>query len=326
MESHLKLSAHHAIVDPFGGQADIEDKLLCCVSEHFAEDPLRVLRLGRFLARFGEGWTVDGDTMAECLGLVQEGKLEHLTPERVWKEMSRALMERTPSQFFKFLCHLNWSGVQELTDLRGALQRPDFHPEGDSLVHTLECIDRAADMDCNLENRFAVLCHDFGKWPAFVENTAKGKNHLGGHEAMGVPLIKAFCDRHKVPNSCAKWAEHVALDHTNVHNLHNLNEKTIDKMFTRWNLKGKPHLVVWMIDCVTADGRGRTKKHAFDVHPNGDLLLALSEVWLDKVDVEALQEGRRKPLVGEAIGGAVRRQRLTNVAKAKAEFLEANPR
>ena len=319
----------HNVIDPFGGQADIEDKLLCCVSEHFAEDPLRVLRLGRFLARFGEGWTVDGDTMAECLGLVQHGKLEHLTPERVWKEMERALMEKTPSKFFEFLSSIRWEGVRELTALKGVEQRPDFHPEGDAFVHTMLCLDMSARNGDNLECRFATLCHDFGKRPAFDANTARGETHLGGHEAKGVPLVKAFCERNKVPNSCRDWAVLVALDHTNVHNLHKLNPKTVVKMFKRWNLLGIPHRAEWMFSCVTADAQGRGEKFDTLPHPNGELLIGLAHEFQRKVDVEELNANRRKPVEGKALGDSIERERQARVGKCKATLLETlavNPR
>ena len=329
MESHLKLSAHHALVDPFGGQADIEDKLLCCVSEHFAEDPLRVLRLGRFLARFGGGWKVDGDTMADCLTLVQEDKLEDLTPERVWKEVSRALCEPAPSAFFKFLSHLNWSGVKELTALKVVEQRPDFHPEGDAFVHTMLCVDVAARDGLSLEERFAVLLHDLGKRPAMEFNQALGKSHLGGHEGMGTQLVKDVCERWKVPTSCRKLALLVCLDHTNVHNLHRLKPNTIAKMFERWDLLRNEGVAVSVAHCAQADGRGRGKEFEDMEHPNFHRLMWMSTEWKKKVDVEELQTKSRKPLVGKAIGDAVRRVRVKRLAERKAwcdENMENNPR
>lgn len=317
------------VIDPFGGQADIEDKLLCCVSEHFAEDPLRVLRLGRFLARFGGGWKVDGDTMADCLTLVQEGKLEDLTPERVWKEVSRALCEPAPSAFFKFLSHLNWSGVKELTALKVVEQRPDFHPEGDAFVHTMLCVDVAARDGLSLEERFAVLLHDLGKRPAMEFNQALGKSHLGGHEGMGTQLVKDVCERWKVPTSCRKLALLVCLDHTNVHNLHRLKPNTIAKMFERWDLLRNEGVAVSVAHCAQADGRGRGKEFEDMEHPNFHRLMWMSTEWKKKVDVEELQTKSRKPLVGKAIGDAVRRVRVKRLAERKAwcdENMENNPR
>lgn len=317
------------LIDLFGGRKDLEFKCLCVVGEHFSEDPLRVLRLARFWSRLGREWSIEKDSKALCQHMVRDGQLNHLTPERVWKEMSRALMEDHPELFFEFLCDLGWDGLREVSALKGVEQRPDFHPEGDAFVHTMLCLRMAARNGDNLECRFATLCHDFGKRPAFDANTAAGKTHLGGHESMGVPLVKDFCERWKVPNECRDWAVLVALDHTNVHNLHKLKPTTIVKMFNRWNLLRKPERFMWMRNCVTADAQGRGEKFDTLPHPNEILLMGLGFSFTQKVNVDEVNSKRRKPLEGKALGDAIMRERQARVAKLKTELLETlehNPR
>lgn len=302
------------LIDPFNGLEAIKRKELAMVGGAFVEDPLRVLRVGRFLSRFGKDWTVEMHTWQVCKSMSINGKLDNLTPERVWKEMSRALMEDTPSQFFDFIRSISWDGMREVNALVGVEQRPDFHPEGDAFVHTMLCLDVAARDELTLEERFAVLCHDFGKRPAFEFNTAKGENHLGGHEGMGVPLIEAFCDKWKVPNDCRKLATLVARDHTHVHNLHKLKAKTIAKMFERWDLLRHPERAHHIALCCQADGRGRGEDFEDMEHPNFKRLLTLAAAWCEKVDVKLVNENRREPLQGKALGDAIRRVRVQRLS------------
>ena len=309
------------VIDPFNGVQHIKDKILEHIGPHFTEDPLRVLRLCRLQARFGDEWRIDSDTISLCDRLVREGHLDSLTPERVWKEMSRALMEPSPDLFFSTLHFLDWTGMPELVDLFKCPQRPDFHPEGDAGIHTLLCLRAAAKMELSLPERFAVLCHDFGKWPAHLENTSHGKHHLGGHEWMGVPLIHEFCDRWKVDNDCRKLATTVARDHTNVHNLNKLNPKTTAKMLERWDVLRHPDRWLQIINCCTADGRGRGPKFENMDHPNDKLLARIVGAWQAKVDVEELQQQQRdkgRPLLtGDKIGEKVRRIRLGRLEEEK---------
>lgn len=310
-----------SIVDPFGGRKHIKDKVLEGVSEHFREDPLRVLRVARFLARLGNEWTISGALRDELEFMVKDGLLNDLTPERVCREMQRALMEDHPQIFFEFICSLDWDGVKEITALRGVEQRSDFHPEGDAFIHTMLCLKQSARNGNPLPSRFATLCHDFGKRPAYDYNRSKGENHLGGHEAMGLPLIDNLCNRWKVDNNCRKLAKTVTMYHTNIHNLKKLNPKTVVKMFNRWNLLGKPDILDNIIQCVTNDVQGRGEEYENMEHPNRDLLLCLAEAYLRKVDVEEINRDRVKPLSGQGLGNEINSERIRRVAKAKEEFL-----
>ncbi len=309
------------LVDPFNGQQHLKNKKLEHVSKHFSEDPLRVLRVARFLARFGPEWNIDGSTISLCDSMVSNGELDSLTAERVWKEMSRALMEDSPHLFFETLHFLDWEGIPELTALFKVPQPPAHHPEGDAGIHTLLCLEAAAKMNLTLEERFAVLCHDFGKWPAHVENTARGDTHLGGHEEMGLPLIDALCDRWKVTNDCRILAKLVAKDHSNVHGLAQRNPKTLVKMFERWDILRHPERTLQIFHCCVADQRGRGPTHEDDIHPAADLLPHLHEAWCRKVDVAHIQhQSVDKKLAGKLLGEKVRQTRMARVKATKKEL------
>ena len=309
------------VIDPFGGVSDIENKVLRHTSEAFAEDPLRVLRLARFLARFGEGWHPAADTMVLIQDMINQGMLTELTPERVWKEVSRALMEPRPDAFFKFLWLMDANIIPELDRLFFVPQRKDFHPEGDAGIHTMLCLQAASAMNLTLEERFAVLCHDLGKFPAWEINSAKGKNNLGNHEVLGLDLVDAVCERWKVPNDCKTLARLVTKDHTNIHNLKNLRPNTIAKMFERWDLIRHPERALQIMNCCTADGRGRGPDHENDTHPSVDILPHFVAAWLQKVDVDAIQAERKEKgrplLTGQHIGARVRKERLERLTEVK---------
>lgn len=313
------------IVDPHNGMADIRSKTLRHVGYFFKEDPLRVLRIARLLARFGDDWKVDGMTELVCWDMAEEGDLHQLTPERVWKEVSRALMEDHPDLFFKFMHNLSNPNAMEaggyifcpeLSNLKGLMQNLKYHPEGCTFEHVMQCLRAAAKMGLTLEERYAVLCHDFGKREALEYN--EGRN-MSGHESMGVPMVEALSLRWKVPNDCKWLAVTVTRDHTHVHNLQKLRPVTVGRMFKRWNVIGRPNVPQMIVNCCTADGRGRTELHANDIHPATDYMPLLVEAWLAKVDVEELQKKHRNTLKGEMIGEAVHRARVSRIAAVKRE-------
>lgn len=319
------------LIDPHNGQQHIKDKTLHHVSEAFEEDPLRVIRIARFLARFGKDWDVAPVTQMLCWDMFDNGELDQLTPERVWKEMSRALMEPYPHLFFQFIHDLGHEidggkhFFPEISILFKCPQRPDFHPEGDAGVHTLLCLEAAAKMNLTLEERFAVLCHDFGKYQAHVENSAIGKGHLGGHEWMGVPLIRQFCERWTVTNDCRDLAVLVARYHTNIHNLAKMRPNKVGKMFQTFNLIGKSERGLQIINCCTADGRGRGPDYENMHHPSTEIMASYIAAWLDKVNVENLQHQSKKPLEGEKLGEAIFRERVRRIAEVKSNIKDAQP-
>jgi tRNA nucleotidyltransferase (CCA-adding enzyme) len=242
------------LTDPFGGQADIRDRVFRHVSAAFAEDPVRILRLARFAARFA-GFVVAPETMALMRQMVEQGEVDALVPERVWQEVARGLMEATPSRMLAVLreCGALARIMPELDKLWGVPQPPLHHPEVDTGVHMMLVIDYAAQRGFALPVRFAALMHDLGKgatpsdsWPA---------HH--GHEGLGLKLIEALCKRLKVPNECRELALMTAREHGNVSRAEILRPNTIVTLFERCDAFRKPDRFAQMLLAAECDFRGR---------------------------------------------------------------------
>jgi tRNA nucleotidyltransferase (CCA-adding enzyme) len=227
------------LVDPYGGQQDIANRVLRHVSPAFAEDPVRVLRLARFAARFAPlGFTIAPETLALCRQLVAAGEVDALVPERVWQEMSRALMHERGSEFFRVLhaCGALARILPELAALDGVPQNPVHHPEVDSLVHTLMCVEASARMGFDLPVRVAALLHDLGKaltprmeWPSHKM-----------HDQRGVPLVEQVCARLKIPNICRDVAVHHTREHLLIHRIRELRPETVLKLLERLDAFRQP--------------------------------------------------------------------------------------
>jgi tRNA nucleotidyltransferase (CCA-adding enzyme) len=242
------------IVDPYGGRRDLEARVFRHVSAAFAEDPVRILRLARFAARFPE-FTVADETLALMQKMVEEGEVDALVPERVWQEVARGLMESHPSRMLAVLrdCGALARIMPELDALWGVPQPPLHHPEVDTGVHMMLVIDYAAEQRHTLAVRFAALMHDLGKgitppdkWPA---------HH--GHEGMGARLIAALCKRLKVPNDCRDLAIMTAREHGNVARAFELRPNTIVTLFERCDAFRKPERFTDMLLASECDARGR---------------------------------------------------------------------
>jgi tRNA nucleotidyltransferase (CCA-adding enzyme) len=243
-----------SIVDPYGGRRDLEARVFRHVSPAFAEDPVRILRLARFAARFPE-FTVADETLALMQKMVEEGEVDALVPERVWQEVARGLMERHPSRMLAVLrdCGALARIMPELDALWGVPQPPLHHPEVDTGVHMMLVIDYAAEQGHTLAVRFAALMHDLGKgitppdkWPA---------HH--GHEGMGAKLIAALSKRLKVPNDCRDLAVMTAREHGNVARAFELRPNTIVTLFERCDAFRKPERFTDMLLASECDARGR---------------------------------------------------------------------
>ena len=245
------------LVDPYGGQADIENKVLRHVSPAFSEDPLRVLRVARFAARFEPlGFTIAPETMSLMQQMVEDGELEHLVAERVWTETRRALMENSPTTYFQVLrdCGALKVWFKELDALFGVPQRPEYHPEIDCGIHALMSLEAAHKAQGSLTVRWAALVHDLGKalTPADVL-----PRHIG-HEKRGLAPLKALHKRLKVPNDCAELAAFSSEFHTHVHRAFELRSSTIMRLFDRLDVWRKPERFEEFLQVCTADARGRT--------------------------------------------------------------------
>jgi len=243
------------VIDPFGGQEDIRNKVLRHTTDAFAEDPVRVLRLARFRARFGPDWTVAQETKDLIYKMNRAGVLNELTPERVWKELSRALMEPYPRLFFDTLLECDVLNVlfPELYRLKTALESLRYHPEGDALEHTLLVLTQAAEMGFDLESRFACLVHDIGKGATPRSELPK---HYG-HDVKGAPMARDFANRLTVPAKMRDRAMWATRFHMNMHRLDKMNAKTIVKMFDTMNALNDPQNVQVLVNVGMADERGR---------------------------------------------------------------------
>ncbi|ENY73189.1 multifunctional CCA protein [Aeromonas diversa CDC 2478-85] len=246
-----------ALVDPYGGQRDLADRVLRHVSPAFSEDPLRVLRVARFAARFhAQGFTIAPETLALMRQMTEAGELAHLTPERVWKEMERVLLGPAPRVFFEVLreCGALKVLLPELEALYGVPAPVKWHPEVDTGLHTMLVLDQACRLSPALPVRFAALCHDLGKGltpPAFWPS-----HH--GHGQKGLPLIRALCERLRVPNDCRDLALLVSDLHTHIHIAFDLKPATLLKVFDKADAWRRPERFAQLLDACRADFFGRT--------------------------------------------------------------------
>ncbi|MEO3864566.1 multifunctional CCA addition/repair protein [Rheinheimera fenheensis] len=300
------------LIDPFGGVADLKHKVLRHVSEAFAEDPLRVLRVARFYARYAHlGFSVAAETQQLMRTLADE--LATLTPERVWQETAKALGERTPQAYFQLLYDTGALQVlmPELAALWGVPQPPQWHPEIDTGVHTLLVLAQAAVLSARIDIRFAALVHDLGKgvtkpelWPS---------HH--GHEHTGLPLINQLCDRLKAPNDCRELALLVCEYHQLVHRALELKSATVLKLFDAIDLWRKPARLHAILLSCTADLRGRTGFEQAE-YRQADYLQALAGAARQVSAKDMLAQG----LQGEAIKQGLHRARLAAIEAAKQQW------
>ena len=244
-----------SLIDPFGGQRDLEARVFRHVSDAFAEDPVRILRLARFAARFAD-FTVAPETEALMCAMVLAGEVDALVPERVWQELSRGLMERTPSRMFVVLrrCGALARILPELDCLWGVPQPPQHHPEIDTGVHVMMVVDMAARLACSLPVRFAALMHDLGKGATPASDWPR---HYG-HEARSVELAEGVCHRLKIPTDCRDLALMAAREHGNVGRALELRPNTIVKLLERCDGFRKPQRFIDMLQVAECDHRGRT--------------------------------------------------------------------
>jgi tRNA nucleotidyltransferase (CCA-adding enzyme) len=262
-----------AIVDPYGGQQDLQERIFRHVSDAFAEDPVRILRLARFAARFAE-FRVADSTLALMRKMVDDGEVDALVPERVWQELSRGLMENRPSRMFAVLrdCGALARILPELDALWGVPQPPLHHPEVDTGVHMMLVIDYAAERGFDLPIRFAALMHDLGKGQTPEEHWPR--HH--GHEGMGPRLIKALSERLRVPVECRDLAVITAREHGNVSRALELRPNTIVTLFERCDAFRKPERFKQMLLASECDARGRgheTHEMRYRDYPQGPHLL-----------------------------------------------------
>jgi len=241
-------------IDPFGGERDLRDRCLRHITPAFAEDPVRVLRVARFAARWPH-FHIATETLALMRQMVESGELDHLVAERVWQELSRALMSNQPSRAFLTLREVGALDVllPEVARLFGVPQRAQYHPEVDTGVHLMMVLDQCARLDAPLPVRFAALCHDLGKGST---PTAQWPRHLG-HEGRSVPLLRALSARWRVPKACAALAELVAREHGNIHKCLGLSAPAVLRLLERCDAFRRPERFEQALLACECDARGR---------------------------------------------------------------------
>ncbi|WP_180183410.1 multifunctional CCA addition/repair protein [Acinetobacter sp. YH01020] len=244
------------IYDPYHGQQDLERRILRHVSDAFVEDPLRVLRIARFAARYKAlGFKVAEETLALMQELAKSGELEALTPERVWKETSRALMEDHADEYFEVLraCGALKVLFPEIDALYGIPQRPEYHPEIDCGIHTMMSLQQACRANYSLDVRFAVLVHDLGKALTPVDELPR---HIM-HEERGVKPVTEVCDRMRVPTNTKQLAISVCKEHLKCHQALSLKPGTLWRLLQRMDVLRRPERVEAFVQACECDSRGR---------------------------------------------------------------------
>jgi tRNA nucleotidyltransferase (CCA-adding enzyme) len=295
------------IVDPYGGRRDLEARLLRHVSASFIEDPVRVVRVARFAARYAElGFRVAEETVALMRSMTESGELTALVPERVWQETERALGESRPDVFFETLreCGALQVIFPELAALYGVPQPPRWHPEIDTGVHVMLALRYSAASGASTTVRFAVLMHDLGKALTAPEHWPSHR----GHEEGGVPLIEALCARLKVPNGFRDLAVLTARHHAVVHRAAELRPATVLKLLETTDAFRRPERFEELLAACEADARGRTGLEA-QPYPQRELLGRA----LAAAAAVSLDENERQGLAGPAIGEKMREKRLAAI-------------
>ncbi|QSA99171.1 multifunctional CCA addition/repair protein [Methylococcus sp. EFPC2] len=304
--------ARGRLIDPYGGLSDLQAGLLRHVSQAFAEDPVRILRVARFAARYARlGFKVAEETLTLMRAMVAAGEVDALVPERVWAELVKALSEPAPAEFFRALrnCGALERLFPELDRLFGVPQPPQHHPEIDTGIHALLVLEQAACLSDDPKLRFAALMHDLGKgltpperWPS---------HH--GHEKSGLPALQALCTRLKAPKDYQRLAEQVMRYHGHCHRATELRAATLVDLLQRLDaLRKNNRLADFLLAC-EADARGRT---GFEnrSYPQRDLILKAQIAAMAVTTAPLIAQG----LQGEALGKALRQARIASVRRALA--------
>jgi tRNA nucleotidyltransferase (CCA-adding enzyme) len=303
-----------SLIDPYGGQHDIRHKILRHVSPAFAQDPVRILRLARFAARFTD-FTVAPETCALMQAMVEGGEVDALVPERIWQELARGLMESRPSRMFNVLrsCAALAKLLPELDRLWGVPQPPVHHPEIDTGIHVMMVIDQAAQAQAPLAVRFACLGHDLGKgstppelWPRHI-----------GHEGRSAKLVRALSQRLRVPTECRSLAELVAAEHGNIHRSLSLQARATMRLLERCDALRRPDRFAHLLHACECDARGRLNLENQPYPQRVRLTQALR--WAQSVDTAAVAAtAASKGKKGAAIGRAIEAARALAIASGAA--------
>jgi len=310
--------ADGALTDPYGGQRDITACVLRHVTEAFAEDPVRILRVARFAARFPD-FSIAPETLALMQRMVMDGEVDALVPERVWQELARGLMAQQPSRMFEVLraCGALTKLLPEVARLWGVPQRAEYHPEVDTGVHLMMVLDVAAQMNAPLAVRFACLGHDLGKG---TTPQAEWPRHIG-HEERSARLLKALCLRLRVPNDCSELADVVAREHGNIHRSGEFGAAALVRLLERCDAFRKPERFADILLACECDARGRLGLNE-QPYPQRQRLLGALSAAQSVLTAEVAAAAEAQGLSGAAIGQAVQAART----EALSAWLSNGPR
>jgi len=302
------------IIDPYNGQEDLKNKLFRHISPAFCEDPVRVLRIARFCARYHHlGFSIAPETLDLMKQMVQQGEIDHLVSERVWAETDKALAEITPRAYFQTLrdCGALARIFPEIDALFGVPQTEKYHPEIDTGLHTLMVLDQACLLTENTVIRFAALIHDLGKALTPTENWP----HHYGHETLGLNTLKSLCKRLRIPSQYQKLAQQVMEYHTHSHRALELKPSTLCQLLTHLNaFKNTDQLDAFLLAC-EADAKGRLSYES-SAYPQATYIRAAQQAAMQIETQTVLKSG----LQGKAIGEAIFKLRSQKIATIKQQF------
>ena len=295
-----------ALVDPFGGQRDLQQRLFRHVSDAFAEDPVRLLRIARFAARFAD-FTLAPETLALMRQMVQAGEVDALVAERVWQELSRGLMEARPDRMLLVLRDAGALArlLPEVDRLWGVPQPAAHHPEVDTGAHLLMVLRCAADLQAPLTVRYACLCHDLGKGSTPAEEWPR---HIA-HEARSVALAQQVAERWRVPTDCSALAEVTAREHGNVHRSADLNAAALVRLFDRCDAWRRPQRFSELLLACECDARGRLGLES-EPYPQRQRLQQALDLARAVDTAAAAAKAVAAGHSGQAIGQAVQQARV----------------
>lgn len=305
------------IIDPYGGQADLTAKILRHVSPAFAEDPLRVLRVARFAARYADdGFSIAPETLDLMQQIVQQGELAHLSAERIWLETHKALGEARPDIYIEVLqqCGALQALFPEIAQLFGVPQRAEYHPEVDTGIHILMCLRVAARDNLSTRARFAVLVHDLGKGITPKDQLPRHINH----EQTGVALVTALCERYKVPRDYQQLAEMVCQYHLDCHRVVELQAKTLWGKLQKLDAIRRPERFIEFLQACQADAQGRLGLE-HKPYPQFDYFRQAQQVV---AQITPKQLANLSQLNGSEIGHALGALRIHALHEFKKQYLQ----
>ncbi len=310
----IAYSAKGEYIDPYHGIDDIHAKLLRHFSDAFSEDPLRVLRVARFAARFAPlGFTIAPETMSLMQEMTNSGELNALTAERVWKETEKALHSQAPQVYFEILhqCGALKILFPEINALFGVPAPKKWHPEIDTGIHTMMVLAMASRLTDDIAVRFSALCHDLGKGVTPVENWP----HHHGHGPAGVPLVEALCQRYRIPNQIRDLAKLAAKYHDHLHRIERMRPSKIIRLFDAIDAWRKPERIDQLAIISEADARGRQGSENLS-YPQGIFFRQAFKI-ANQVDVKSIVS---RGLKGNAIREALTKQREVAIIEWKSRL------